>query len=134
VSEGKRKAGFFAKLVGTVGYGLLLATIAYFYLGESFIGIQKPPFATFLLVGLCWPLVWALFWVIRVVTPMPFELLPRLFELILVGPGHLAAWIVFGKRESEEAASAAPAAEAAPADPAPAAPATPPAPAEPPAT
>jgi len=127
VSEGKRKAGFFAKLAGTVGYGLLLATIAYFYLGESFIGIQKPPFATFLLVGLCWPLVWALFWMVRVVTPMPFELLPRLFELILVGPGHLVAWLVFGKRQAEEpAATAPPAAEAQ-------ATAAPPSPAEPPA-
>ncbi len=113
MSEGKRKAGFFAKLVGTVGYGLLLATIAYFYLGESFVGVQKPPFATFLLVGLCWPVVWALFWMVRVVTPMPFELLPRLFELVLVGPGHLVAWIVFGKRQSDEAEAAAPAAEAA---------------------
>ena len=131
MSEGKRKAGFFAKLVGTVGYGLLLATIAYFYLGESFVGVQKPPFATFLLVGLCWPVVWALFWMVRVVTPMPFELLPRLFELVLVGPGHLVAWIVFGKRQSDEAVAeaAAPAAEAAPA---PAVVAAPPA-AEPPA-
>lgn len=124
MSEGKRKAGFFAKLAGTMGYGLLLATAAYFYLGESFLGVQKPPFATFLLIGLAWPAVWGVFWGIRVVTPMPFELLPILFECVLVGPGHLAAWIVFGKRQTEDEAKAAPSTEAA--APAPASPEPPP--------
>lgn len=132
MSEGKRKAGFFAKLVGTIGYGLVLSTAAYFYLGNTFLGIEVS-FAHFLLVGFCWPVVWALFWLARLITPMPFELVPRLFELFLVGPGHLAAWILFGKRsgDSEEEAkpAAAPAAAEAPAPTAPApAPAPPPAP------
>jgi hypothetical protein len=130
VSEGKRKAGFFAKLIGTMGYGLLLSVSAYFYFGNTFLGIEVS-FAHFLLVGFCWPLLWALFWLIRLVTPMPFELLPRFFELFLVGPGHLAAWILFGKRQGEDSsedAAPAPAAEAPPAAPAP----TPAPPAEPP--
>ncbi|MBL4845808.1 MAG: hypothetical protein JKY65_09795 [Planctomycetes bacterium] len=101
MSEGKRKAGFFAKLIGTVAWGLVLALVARVYLGESFLGIQVS-IATYLMVGLCWPVVWGLFWLARVITPMPFELLPRFFELILVGPGHLVAYVLFGTRPEKD--------------------------------
>lgn len=98
-STGKRKAGFFPKLIGTVGWGLILSVVAYFWLPASFLGIDKPPLATFFLIGLGWPAVWLVFFGLRVLLPRPFEYLPRLIELFLVGPGHLAAWIVFGKTE-----------------------------------
>lgn len=105
---GKRKAGFFAKLVATMAWGLVIGVGLRFYLPESFLGVERPPLATFFLIGLGWPLLWLLFWGIRVITPMPFELVPRLFELILVGPGHLAAWILFGKRQPAEGQAPAP--------------------------
>ncbi|MGE0712815.1 MAG: hypothetical protein AB7N76_34320 [Planctomycetota bacterium] len=101
-AKGKRKAGFFAKLVGTSLWGIALAVAAWGSLADSFIGIQKPPLATFLLIGACWPVVWAFFTLCRFLLPMPFELGPRLFELILVGPGHLLAWIFLGKPGAEE--------------------------------
>ena len=100
--KGKRKAGFFAKLLATSVWGMLLGVAGYFSLADSFIGIQKPPLATFLLIGACWPVVWGFFTVCRVLLPMPFELGPRLFELILVGPGHLMAWVAFGKPSKDE--------------------------------
>ena len=97
MSEGGRKAGFFAKLIGTIGWGLVLALGARAYLGESFLGVQVS-IATYLAIGLCWPVVWGAFRLTRLLIPMPFELVPRFFELILVGPGHFAAWVLFGKK------------------------------------
>lgn len=104
----KRKAGFVPKLIGTVAWGLVLGVAAYFWLPASFLGIEKPPLATFFLIGLGWPLVWLMFWLLRVALPRPFEYLPRLIELFLVGPGHLAAWVAFGKTEDAKPAAPTP--------------------------
>jgi hypothetical protein len=100
--EGKRKAGFFPKLLGTVVWGTILMVALRFNLPESVVGIERPPLATFFLFGACWPLVWGLFAMLRLFLPMPFELAPRFVELLLVSPGHLMAWVVFGKPSLEE--------------------------------
>ena len=100
--EGKRKVGFLGKVAGTAAWGLVLSVATYFSLDETILpGFKPPEFHFFLLLGLCWPLVWALTTLARVLLPMPLELGPLLFELLLVKPGHLLAWLVFGKRGGE---------------------------------
>jgi len=111
--EGKRKVGFLGKVAGTAAWGLVISLATYFSLGETILpGFKTPDFVFFLLVGLCWPVVWALTTLARVLLPMPLELGPLLFELVLVKPGHLLAWIVFGKRgEGDDEEQKEPAAE-----------------------
>ena len=100
--EGKRKVGFLGKVAGTAAWGLVLSVATYCSLDETILpGFKTPEFHFFLLLGLCLPLVWALTTLARVLLPMPLELGPLLFELLLVKPGHLLAWLVFGKRGGE---------------------------------
>ncbi|HBP16937.1 MAG TPA: hypothetical protein DEA08_03955 [Planctomycetes bacterium] len=100
--KGKRKAGFLSKVLGVAAWGLVISLATYFSLDDTILpGFKTPDFVFFLLVGVCWPVLWALTTLARVLLPMPFELGPILFELVLVKPGHLLAWVVFGKRSDE---------------------------------
>ena len=101
--KGKRKAGFLSKVLGVAAWGLVISLATYFSLDDTILpGFKTPDFVFFLLVGVCWPVLWALTTLARVLLPMPFELGPILFELVLVKPGHLIAWLVFGKRSDDE--------------------------------
>lgn len=101
--ENGRQTGFIPKLIATVAWGVLVMTVLYFILPQKLpLGFGKPPLSSFLMIGACWPAVWLLCWGGKVLLPMPLELGPTFVQLVLVGPAHFVAWMMFGKKGEEE--------------------------------
>ena len=101
----KRKAGIFAKTLGTSVWGVVLLMTCYFMLPKEAFWLPESiakDMGLFFTVGLCWPVVWLGIWLTKVILPMPLELAPRFVGLILLGPGHLLAWAVLGRDQPVE--------------------------------